>query len=43
MSDMAFYRQLTVDPSNLRFTGIWMKQSGRWQEVAHHANIVPAQ
>lgn len=25
----------------LRFTGIWMKQSGRWQEVARHANIVP--
>lgn len=26
---------------NLRFTGIWMKQQGRWQEVARHANIVP--
>ena len=26
----------------LRFTGIWMKQNGRWQEVARHANIVPA-
>lgn len=25
----------------LRFTGIWMKQQGRWQEVARHANIVP--
>lgn len=25
----------------LRFTGIWMKQGGRWQEVARHANIVP--
>lgn len=25
----------------LRFTGIWMKQHGRWQEVARHANIVP--
>jgi ketosteroid isomerase-like protein len=26
----------------LRFTGIWMRQRGRWQEVARHANIVPA-
>lgn len=26
--------------SHLRFTGIWMKQSGRWQQVARHANIV---
>ena len=26
---------------HLRFTGIWMKQNGRWQEVARHANIVP--
>jgi len=26
---------------HLRFTGIWMKQQGRWQEVARHANIVP--
>ncbi len=26
---------------HLRFTGIWMKQSGRWQEVARHANVVP--
>ena len=25
--------------SKLRFTGIWMKQDGRWQEVARHANI----
>lgn len=25
----------------LRFTGIWMKQSGRWQEVARHANVIP--
>jgi uncharacterized protein (TIGR02246 family) len=25
----------------LRFTAIWMKQEGRWQEVARHANIVP--
>jgi ketosteroid isomerase-like protein len=27
----------------LRFTAIWMKQGGRWQEVARHANIVPPQ
>jgi ketosteroid isomerase-like protein len=26
---------------HLRFTGVWMKQGGRWQEVARHANIVP--
>jgi hypothetical protein len=26
--------------SNLRFTGIWMKRAGRWQEVARHANII---
>jgi uncharacterized protein (TIGR02246 family) len=28
---------------HLRFTGVWMKQGGRWQEVARHANIVPQQ
>jgi hypothetical protein len=28
---------------HLRFTGIWLKQGGRWQEVARHANIVPQQ
>ena len=28
---------------HLRFTGIWMKQGGRWQEVARHANVVPQQ
>jgi ketosteroid isomerase-like protein len=28
---------------HLRFTAVWMKQSGRWQEVARHANIVPEQ
>jgi ketosteroid isomerase-like protein len=27
---------------HLRFTGVWMKQSGRWQEVARHANILPS-
>jgi uncharacterized protein (TIGR02246 family) len=26
---------------HLRFTGVWMQQQGRWQEVARHANIVP--
>jgi ketosteroid isomerase-like protein len=26
---------------HLRFTAVWMKQSGRWQEVARHANIIP--
>jgi len=26
---------------HLRFTGIWMKQGGRWQEVARHAKVVP--
>jgi ketosteroid isomerase-like protein len=28
---------------HLRFTGVWMKQSGSWQEVARHANVVPPQ
>jgi len=27
---------------HLRFTGIWLNQHGRWQEVARHANIVPS-
>ena len=27
--------------SHLRFTAIWMKQDGRWQEVARHANMIP--
>ena len=26
---------------HLRFTAVWMKQAGRWQQVARHANIVP--
>lgn len=26
---------------HLRFTAVWMKQQGRWQEVARHANVVP--
>jgi ketosteroid isomerase-like protein len=25
----------------LRFTAVWMKQQGRFQEIARHANIVP--
>ena len=29
--------------SHLRFTGVWMKQGGRWQEVARHANMVVQQ
>lgn len=28
---------------HLRFTAIWMKHGGRWQEVARHANVVPQQ
>jgi uncharacterized protein (TIGR02246 family) len=28
---------------HLRFTGVWMEQNGRWQQVARHANIVPQQ
>jgi hypothetical protein len=26
--------------SQLRFTAVWLRQDGRWQEVARHANIV---
>ena len=29
--------------SHLRFTGIWIKQGGRWQEVARHANMIVQQ
>lgn len=25
----------------LRFTAVWMKQQGRWQQIVRHANIVP--
>jgi ketosteroid isomerase-like protein len=25
----------------LRFTAVWMKQHGRWQEIVRHANILP--
>ena len=28
-------------PSHLRFTAMWMKHGGRWQEVVRHANIAP--
>jgi uncharacterized protein DUF4440 len=28
--------------SHLRFTAVWMKRGGHWQEVARHANIVDA-
>jgi ketosteroid isomerase-like protein len=28
---------------HLRFTAVWMKQAGRWQQVARHANVVPQQ
>jgi hypothetical protein len=28
---------------HLRFTAVWMKQAGRWQELARHANIAPPQ
>jgi ketosteroid isomerase-like protein len=28
---------------HLRFTSVWMKQGGRWKQVARHANIVPPQ
>lgn len=26
---------------HLRFTAVWMRRSGLWQEIARHANIVP--
>ena len=26
---------------HLRFTGVWMKQEGGWQQIARHANVVP--
>ena len=26
--------------SQLRFTSVWMRQGGRWQQVARHANMV---
>jgi hypothetical protein len=29
--------------SHLRFTAIWMKQDGRWQEIVRHANIIVEQ
>lgn len=27
---------------HLRFTAVWMRRGGSWQEVARHANIVPS-
>jgi Domain of unknown function (DUF4440) len=32
---------LAGKPSHLRFTALWMKRGGKWQEVVRHANIVP--
>ncbi len=29
--------------SHLRFTAVWMRQNGRWQQVARHANIMVQQ
>jgi len=26
----------------LRFTAVWKKQQGQWQEIARHASVVPA-
>jgi ketosteroid isomerase-like protein len=31
----------TGKTEHLRFTAVWMKQNGQWQEVARHANILP--
>ena len=33
----------TGKTEHLRFTAVWMKQPGRWQEIARHANIIPPQ
>ena len=33
----------TGKTERLRFTAVWMKQLGRWQEIARHANIIPPQ
>jgi hypothetical protein len=29
--------------SHLRFTAVWMRQNGRWQQAARHANIMVQQ
>jgi hypothetical protein len=29
--------------SHLRFTAVWMRQNGHWQQVARHANIMVQQ
>lgn len=34
---------LAGQTQRLRFTALWMRQAGRWQEVVRHANVVPAQ
>ena len=26
--------------SRLRFTAVWMKQDGRWQQIARHASVI---
>ena len=28
---------------HLRFTAVWMRRAGTWQELVRHANIVPPQ
>jgi len=27
--------------TELRFTSVWQRKGGRWQEIARHANVVP--
>jgi ketosteroid isomerase-like protein len=34
---------LAGETSHVRFTAVWQKQNGTWQEVARHANIIPPQ
>ncbi len=29
--------------SRLRFTAVWMKQDGRWQQIARHASVIAPQ
>ncbi len=29
-------------PQQLRFTALWTRREGRWQQVVRHANVVPA-
>jgi len=28
-------------PDHLRFTAVWLRRGGAWQEIARHANVVP--